>query len=197
MSLHYTYVSAKLPENKLRLYPTQVINIIGGPGCEKSLFTAGIVMNLHLRNKTVEVIPDFAKALVWQQDYEALRNQYQIALQQYRMLEALDGQVQFLVCECSLPQLLYYNEHHPDNICDLDKTRQQILEWHGAFTNVNVVVQRNPDRRYVRAGRFQDETQAMEMDRGMRELLARDGVGYTELSPDPAAIQEFAEALGQ
>jgi len=196
MTLHYTYVSPQLPENKLRLYPTQVINIIGGPGCDKSLFSAGIVLNLHLRNKTVETIPDFAKALVWQKDYEALRNQYLIAQQQFRMLEALDGQVQFLVCECSLPQLLYYNENYADNICDVEKTRQQVLEWYGQCNNVNVMVQRNPDKRYQHVGRFQDEMQAHEVDQGMRELLAREGIGYTELPPDPASIQAFAEALG-
>ncbi|MFM2262312.1 MAG: hypothetical protein RI959_988, partial [Pseudomonadota bacterium] len=110
MALSYTYVSPTLPDNKLRIYPTKVINIIGGPGCDKSLFSSAIVLKLHLRHKTVETIPDLAKRLVWQKDYESLRNQYGIALHQYRMLEVLDGQVQYLVTEGALPQLLYYND---------------------------------------------------------------------------------------
>lgn len=195
MSTIAGYVAATLPENKLRLYPTKVINIIGGPGCDKSLYSSAIVLKLHLRHKTVETIPDVAKALVWQKDLEALRNQYGIALHQFRMLEVLDGQVQFLVTEGALPQLLYYNEHYPDNVCDVDKTRKQILAWYKQCDNINVLVQRDPDKKYVRSGRFQDETQAREMDTHMRGVLNREGIKYTVLPPDHRAILEFAGTL--
>ena len=195
MSLHYTYVSNQLPENKLRIYPTQVINIIGGPGCDKSLYSAALVLNFNLRHKTVETIPDYAKSLVWQKDHEALRNQYFIAQQQFRMIQILDGQVQFLVTECSLPQLLYYNDTYPDNICDVAKTRKQILDWYGQSNNVNVLVQRDPDKKYVRSGRFQDEDQAREIDRALKATLVREKLPFTELPPDPAAINAFAAGL--
>jgi hypothetical protein len=197
MTLRYAYVSNHLPENKLRIYPTKIINIIGGPGSDKSLYSAAIVLNLHLRHKTVETIPDFAKTLVWQKDFEPLRNQYFIAQQQYRMIEVLDGQVQFLVTECSLPQLLYYNETYPDNICDVAKTRKQILEWYHQCNNVNVLVKRDPEKKYVRSGRFQDEEQARAMDADMRGLLVREGIKFTELPPSHSAIEAFAATLGQ
>ena len=194
MSMQYTYVSNQLPENKMRLYPTQVINIIGGPGCDKSLFTAAIILHLSLHQKTVEQIPDFAKSLVWQKDYEALKNQYHIAQQQFRMLELLDGQVQYLVTECSLPQILYYNEHYPDNICDRAKTRSQILDWTKQHNNVNVLVERS-DRKYIHTGRFQDEAQAREVDRGLAQTLRREGLTFTTLPPELEAINAFAATL--
>lgn len=195
MSMTYTYVTPKVPENKMRMYPTKVINIIGGPGCDKSLYSSAIVLKLHLRQKTVETLPDHAKGLVWQKDYESLRNQYGIALQQFRMIEVLDGQVQFLVTEGALPQLLYYNEHFPDNVCDVEKTRKQILEWYRQFNNVNVLVQRDPEKRYVRSGRLQDEEQARQIDHEMRGVLNREGIKYTVLPPDHRAIIEFAATL--
>ena len=194
MTIQYTYVSPQLPENKMRLYPTKVINIIGGPGCEKSLFTAAIILHLHLHHKSVELIPDYAKSLVWQKDYEALRNQYKIAQQQFQMLELLDGQVQFLVTESSLPQTLYYNEFYPDNICDVGKTRKQILDWYKQHKNINIMVERG-ERKYVHTGRFQDEEQAKEVDRGLRALLRREGIAYTPLKPDLEAINAFAASL--
>lgn len=194
MTIQYTYVSPHLPENKMRLYPTKVINIIGGPGCEKSLFTAAIILYLHVHHKTVELIPDYAKSLVWQKDYEALRNQYKIAQQQFHMLELLDGQVQFLVTESSLPQVLYYNEFYPDNICDVGKTRKQILDWYKQHNNVNIMVERS-ERKYIHTGRFQDEEQAKEVDRGMRALLRREGIAYTALKPEVEVIHEFAATL--
>lgn len=196
MALQYTYVTHHLPENKMRLYPTKMLNIIGGPGCDKSLFTAAIILYLNLHNKTVEHIPDFAKSLVWQKDYEALRNQYNIAQQQFHMLELLDGQVQYLVSECSLPQILFYNEHHPDNICDIGKTRTQILEWYKQHNNVNIMVERG-DKKYVHTGRFQDEEQARAIDQGLRGILHREGIPFTLLKPNVQAIHEFAATLTQ
>lgn len=194
MTMRYTYVANTLPENKMRLYPTKVINIIGGPGCDKSLFSAAILLYLNLHHKTVEHIPDFARALVWQKDYEALKNQYNIAQQQFSMIETLDGQVQYLVTESSLPQILYYNEHYPDNICDIQKTRVQILDWYKQHNNVNIVAERG-ERKYVHTGRFQDEEQAKEVDRGIRALLRREGLAFTPLPPDLEAINAFAATL--
>ena len=194
MSIQYTSVANYLPETKMRLYPTQVINIIGGPGCDKSLITSAIIVFLKLREKTIEVIPDFAKSLVWQQNFEVLKNQYFIAQRQFEMLSLLDGQVQFLITECSLPQVLYYNENYLDNICDIEKTRKQILEWYNQCNNINVFVERG-DRKYTRTGRFQDEEQARAIDRGMLELLNREELPYTVLPSDVTAVNEFAATL--
>jgi len=194
MSIRYTNVINHLPETKMRLYPTKIINIIGGPGSDKSLFSAAIVLHLSLRGKTVETIPDFAKSLVWQQNFEVLKNQYFIAQRQFEMLNLIDGQVHFLITECSLPQVLFYNENYPENICDVAKTREQILAWYRQSDNINILVQRG-DKKYVRSGRFQDEEQAREVDLGLRDILHREQLPYTELVPNIQAINRFAETL--
>ncbi len=194
MSIQYTSVANYLPETKMRLYPTQVINVIGGPGCDKSLITSAIIVYLKLREQTIEVIPDFAKSLVWQQNFEVLKNQYFIAQRQFEMLSLLDGQVKFLITECSLPQVLYYNENYLDNICDIEKTRKQILEWYNQCNNINIFVERG-DRKYIRTGRFQDEEHARAIDRGMLELLKREELPYTVLPSDVMAINAFSATL--
>jgi hypothetical protein len=194
MTMRYTMVANQLPENKMRIYPTKVINIIGGPGSDKSLFSSAIILYLNLHHKTVETIPDYAKSLVWQQNFEVLKNQYFIAQRQYEMLSLLDGQVQYLITECSLPQVLYYNEHYEENICDIAKTRAQILEWYKQHNNVNIMVERG-DKKYVHTGRFQDEEQARSIDRGLRAMLVREGLHFTSLAPDISTINTFAATL--
>ncbi|MBP6717599.1 MAG: hypothetical protein KA173_01890 [Rhodoferax sp.] len=194
MTMHYTTASEHVQENRMRLYPTQVINIIGGPGCDKTLYSAAIILNLNLRHKTVEFLPDYAKTLVWHRDFEALKNQYQIAQRQNEMLEVLDGQVQFLVTECSLPQMLHYNAHYPDNICDIAKTRLKILEWHQQHHNVNVLAQRG-DKKYVQAGRFQSEDEARQIDQSIQRLMDTEGIPYTVVAPDFETITAFANTL--
>ena len=194
MTIQYTSVANHLPETKMRLYPTKVINIIGGPGSDKSLFSSAIILYLNLHHKTVEIIPDYAKSLVWQQNFEVLKNQYFIAQRQFEMINLLDGQVQFLITECSLPQVLYYNEHYEDNICDIGKTRTQILEWYKQHDNINILVERG-DKKYMRTGRFQDEDQARTIDRGLRDLLLREELPFTSLPPEVEAINAFAATL--
>jgi hypothetical protein len=194
MSVRYSTGPKPLPENKMRMYPTKVINIIGGPGCDKSLFSSAIILNLNLRKKTVEQIPDYAKSLVWQKDFESLKNQYQIAQRQFEMIDLLDGQVQYLVTECPLPQVLYYNENYADNICDVAKTRLHILEWYKQHDNLNILVERG-DKKYSHTGRFQDEEQAREIDKELKKLLLREEIPFTCLSPDIAEINAFARAL--
>ena len=102
--------------------------------------------------------------------------------------------MQFLITECSLPQVLYYNENYADNICDVNKTRTQILEWYGQHDNINIMVERG-DKKYVHTGRFQDEEQARDIDQGLRGMMAREGLGFTALQPDVDAINAFAASL--
>lgn len=194
MTLRYTTVSNQLPENKMRMYPTKVINIIGGPGSNKSLFSSAIVLYLNMQQKTVETVPDYAKSLVWQKDFESLKNQYAIAQHLYEMISIIDGQVQYIVTECSLPQLLYYNENYEDNICDVSKTRSHILKWYRQLNNINVMIVRG-DRKYVHSGRFQDEEAARKIDHELRATMVREGMKFTELKPDISSINAFAATL--
>jgi hypothetical protein len=74
------------------------------------------------------------------------------------------------------------------------KTRKQILEWYRQNDNINILVKRG-DKKYVRSGRFQDEEQAREVDHGLRDILVREKMPFTELPPDLKAIHNFAETL--
>lgn len=194
MSMQIAGVARHIQDNKLRLYPTKVVNIIGGPGCDKSLFSSAIILNLNLRHKSVEQIPDYAKSLVWQKDFEALRNQYSVAQRQFEMLDLLDGQVQYLVTECALMQVLYYNETYRENICDVAKTREHILEWYHRHDNINILVERG-DKKYVHTGRFQNEDEARQIDRELRQTLEREQIPFVSMPPDIAVINNFARSL--
>ena len=110
------------------------------------------------------------------------------------MLNLIDGQVHFLITECSLPQVLFYNENYAPNICDVAKTREQILEWYRQNDNINILVELG-EKKYVHTGRFQDEDQARDVDRGLREILIREHLPYTTLPPDVNAINAFTESL--
>jgi len=58
------------------------------------------------------------------------------------------------------------------------------------------VVERG-DKRYMRAGRFQEEEQARAIDHGLREMLDREKIPYTVLPPQIDAINAFTASLIQ
>ncbi len=192
MTWQNTNFSRESTGEKIRRYPTKVINLIGGPSSKKSLVSADIILQLHLQNKTVEHLADYAKYLFWQRDYETLRNQYYIAQKQHKVLRAIDGEVQFIIVEGSLPQLFYYNRNYKENICDMNKTEIQIKQWYGEFDNINVFVERD-DSPYVQAGRNQSEAEAKEIDQVMMNILRKNNIPFTVLRPDIVKINEFVK----
>lgn len=190
MTWQNTNITTIASNEKIRRYPTKVINLIGGPGSKKSLVSADLILQLHLHNKSVEHLADYARYLVWQHDFEALKNQYHIANKQYKVMRMIDGDVQYLVVEGSLPQILYYNRNYKDNICDMAKTEIQIKNWYNEFDNINIFVERD-DSPYVQAGRFQTEEQAKLTDFAMQNILKKNNIGFVSLKPDIVKINEF------
>lgn len=178
--------------DKMRRYPTKVINLIGGPGCDKSLVAAAIILQLHLYDKTVEHVPDFAKYLRWQHNFETLKNQFYIAQKQYKMLKVLDGEVQYIVAEGSLPQILYYNRNYKENICDVVKTEIQIKNWYSEFENINIFVERS-NKPYLDIGRYQNEEEAREVDNVMLNILRKNNIPFTVLQPEIPKIDDFVK----
>lgn len=179
--------------DKMRRYPTKIINLIGGPGSSKSLVAADIILQLHLQGKTVEHIADVAKYLVWQRDIEALKNQYYIAQKQYKMLKLIDGEVQYIVIEGALPQILYYNRNYKENICDMDKTEIQIKNWYKEFDNINIFVERG-NLPYVKSGRMQSEEEAKLVDQSMMNVLKKNNIPFTVVAPELSKINEFIKS---
>jgi hypothetical protein len=110
------------------------------------------------------------------------------------MLDLLDGQVQYLVTECALMQVLYYNQSYTENICDVTKTHHQILNWYNRHDNINILVERG-DKKYVQTGRFQNEEQARKIDEELRQMLEVEQIPFISMPPDIAVINNFARGL--
>lgn len=180
-----------MSQTHLKKYATKHINLIGGPGSFKSVFAAAMLVNIKLSLKSAEFVPEFAKSLVWQKKYDVLKNQYYIAQQQHKMLKLLDGDLQYLITDGSLPQLLFYNLHTEDNICDKQKTQDQILAWYNEFDNINIFIERNPKLPYEQVGRFQSEEEAKLIDIKMENTLKELNIPYTKVMADLMKINQF------
>ena len=174
---------------------TFVVNLIGGPGCGKSTLSAMIFAKLKLHEKkfTVEFVQEYAKNLVWTRDFDTLNNQYHVTQHQYKLLEQMNGHLDFIVTDGPVIQGLYYNLHNPDNVSDHAKTQKFILDCHAKFNNINIVLRRgNFD--YEPHGRLQTEGEAREIDVILCHLLRQHDVKFATFEAD-ASDEKIVDAI--
>ena len=76
---------------------TKVINLIGAPSCGKSILASLIFAELKKRNKHVEIVQEWIKHLIWQKDFDIIKNQYYITQQQYLLISNLNNIIYFII----------------------------------------------------------------------------------------------------
>ena len=156
---------------------TIVIDLISGPGTGKTLTAALLFAHLKLEGKIVEYVNEYAKKLVWLQNFEALNDQYLVSMKQYRLFDAIRGKVEFIVTDASLLHGLYYNTYYKENVSNVEKTEQKILEYYHSFEHINIFLERG-EYPYEQAGRYQSESEARTIDSGLEDILIKNNIQY-------------------
>ena len=150
---------------------TTVVNFIAAPSVGKSLMSALTFAEIKSRNFSCELIQEYAKTLVWQERFEELNVQYQVSLNQYNMIKAVQNKVQFAVCDSPLLIGLYYNRTFPTNVCNIEKTEAFIKQKMQEFHNVYIFLQRNENHPYETVGRIHNEQESKQIQDDLAQLL--------------------------
>lgn len=157
---------------------TTVVNFIAGPGVGKSVMTSLVFAKLKINGHNSEIVPEYAKQLVWTEEFELLNNQYHVSYYQNKLLKALDGKTNMIITDGCLLHGLVYNMINPDNTSDKDKTKKAILDWFNDYKNINIYLERNPNIRYEEAGRMQDLEEAIHVDNLLKYQLFDNNIEY-------------------
>lgn len=153
-----------------------VINLLGGPGCGKSTVAAGIFCNLKTLGYSTELVTEYVKDIVYDQNTKELDDQFLISAQQNHRLHRLNDKVQIIVCDASLLNGVVYNKYH--NIQD-ESLDSILIHRYNQYENYNFLLPRPKD--YNPLGRMQTINEALEIDECFIEVLNSLKVKYTDL----------------
>lgn len=89
---------------------TLIVNLFGAPGAGKSTAAAYIFSKLKMLNIDAELVTEFAKDQVWEENPAPFMNQaYMFGKQSYR-ISRVAGKVDVIVTDSPLPLSIHYNK---------------------------------------------------------------------------------------
>jgi hypothetical protein len=168
---------------------TLVVNLFGGPGTGKSTAMHGIMYGLKVLGARVECASEYAKDLVYDGSWDALRNQRAILEEQTARVRRFIGKVPLVINEAPIINGLVYT---PDD--ERQDVKNTIRASWASFLNLNFLLTRASSRPYDAVGRYQTAAEALKVDAKIRTMLIAEGVDFQEFDADEA-VERIVDLL--
>lgn len=162
-----------------------VINLFGVPGSGKSTGSAYIFSRLKMLGVNAELITEFAKDKVWENNTEAFKNQsFIFGKQSYKQSRCKD-KVDVIVTDSPLPLSILYNKD-PSLTENFNKS---VMDVFNSYENVNYLLVRT--KPYNPTGRHESEEESNALMQPLKKLLAKRNIVYKEVAGDASGYEEI------
>lgn len=166
-----------------------VVNLFGAPGAGKSTGAAYIFSQLKMAGINAELVTEFAKDKVWEENKEVFKNQaYLFGKQSFKMSRCKD-KVDVIVTDSPLFLSALYNE---DPILGEDFNKV-VLNVFNSYNNLNYFVKRT--KPYNPIGRHQTEEESDALSIQLQKKLDKYGIDYMAAPGDEKVYNEIARAI--
>lgn len=166
-----------------------VINLFGVPGAGKSTGAAYIFYQLKIHGVNAELVTEFAKDKVWEQNNEVFKNQsYIFGKQSYRIARCAD-KVDVIVTDSPLPLSIFYNNDKRLT----ENFNKSVMDVFNSYNNINYLLLRT--KPYNFAGRIQSEEESDALAEPIKNLLSERNIVYKTASGDTAGYDEIIEDI--
>lgn len=170
---------------------TLVVNLFAGPGAGKTTCAWEIASELKKRGIITEYVPEYAKELVWDENYEALADQEGIFEEQSHRINRLIGKVDVVVTDSPI---LFSEIYGQDNSTDF---RRRIWNEHDRHTNFNLFINRG--KTFEKQGRLHNLEESKQIDQKIKNLLEENSVYYGQYyhKTVPVVIDNIVKTLNR
>lgn len=157
-----------------------VVNFFGAPSSGKSTAAAQRYTDLKRLHKNADLVNEFPKELVYENNTTALGCQpYIFAEHLYRLKRLQDGGVDYAICDSPLILSSIYSSMHDSY--DIPSFHECVLDIFNTFNNDNIFLRFNP-RKYQAEGRIHSEEDCIKIDLLIEEYLNKNNIPYIETS---------------
>ena len=180
-------------EHEKPMKPMCVVSLFGQPGAGKSTLAAYIFAKLKMLGVNCELVTEFAKDKVWEQNNTALANQVYVFAKQYYRLSRCADKVDVVITDSPLALSPFYNKdkdiHEP-----LKLLARRIAE---KYNNLNYFVKRV--KKYNPVGRLETEEESNQKAIGLKNMLDEYNMKYKVIDGDlmsaDIVVQDVMELL--
>lgn len=154
-----------------------VINLYGGPGSGKSTASAQLFYEMKKAGYKVELVTEYAKDLVYSEEFFKLKDQLMVFAKQHHKLWKLRDKVDYAIVDSPLPLSLVYAPD--DMIYSYKDLSSLIMSTYSQYDNKDFFLARNLEEHgYQEYGRHQTLDQAIEKDDEILEMLIAHGIQH-------------------
>lgn len=154
-----------------------VVNLFGVPGAGKSTGAAYLFYKLKTYGVNAELVTEFAKDEVWEENHTAFMNQaYLFGEQSYRISRCAD-KVDVIVTDSPLPLSILYNSD-PTLSEPFYKT---VMDVFNSYKNLSFLLHRVKE--YNPIGRHQTEEESNQLYEPIKTILSKYDIDYIDDIP--------------
>jgi predicted ATPase len=147
---------------------TFVINLIGGPGSGKSTTAAGLFFAMKLMGLRCELVTEYAKELVYDENWSDLKKQLHVLAEQEKRQRRLVDKVDFIITDAPLITGIAYITDPRDQYA-VEESAHSLFAH---YNNINFIIKRV--KPYAGYGRTQTEDEARAKDQLLIDEIWKD-----------------------
>ena len=180
---------------------SKIINLFGGPGIGKSSIASGLTYKLKKKHITCDNPYEFPKALAWDNNNEAIKDQLYVLANQHRGIVKSFGKVDYIVLDSPILLSLVYRSvykgnEYPATLYDTEHFDKLVLDIHNQYDSINIVLERT-DGNHNDKERYQSLEESQELDNKIEETLIKHNIPYQKIKVGKNTVKEIMKLLGK
>ena len=137
-----------------------------------------------------ELVTEFAKDLVWDQDTTSLNDSIYVFANQNKRLRRLVGKVDLVITDSPIILSTLYGDMAGDSAFN-----KLVQSTHKRYNNLNLLLERT--KQYVKIGRTQTKEEAVAMDGKIETTLIKNKITYSTIKNVHGARFEITSHINQ